>query len=378
MLNFQVSLGFFSKIIVATFLSLIATSSLSATIEQETLAHLDQIRAIKADADKETVKLYNRQMDEAWNFFYANEALALPVLRSELSHELKKENPNNLILLDIGFFIRGQKGSLDQALGKQALLRLDPASKIVRQNQNQLFHFAYDVALDRDISMLPFLDNAFLRNKVSAIIPQHSLVLDETMVCVFLYGLYGQNGESHLKSLLNKPELAQKIIEVLTWIGSPNSVPEVKSAMLTNRVYATFVRATSYMMKVGGPEGRAIMLAINPQEFDAGSQDYYGKIRKDIEAASFGSLQKRFTRSAVSATLSDEALKERLAAMHANYGIDNETEPESIVNSSLPRQFLISELTGIRERMFYRLSNEALSDVKITNAILNTLYYKDQ
>ena len=37
---------------------------------------------------------------------------------------------------------------------------------------------------------------------------------------------------------------------------------------------------------------------------------------------------------------------------------------------------LIGQLEGIRARTFYRISDEALSDVEITNAVLNGLRYR--
>jgi hypothetical protein len=62
--------------------------------------------------------------------------------------------------------------------------------------------------------------------------------------------------------------------------------------------------------------------------------------------------------------------------MYENYGKDDKTSPEAIFNSGLPNDFLVSELTRIRGRMFYRVSDEALSDVVLTNAILNALRYR--
>jgi hypothetical protein len=77
-------------------------------------------------------------------------------------------------------------------------------------------------------------------------------------------------------------------------------------------------------------------------------------------------------------TLGDDELKKKLSAMFESYGKLDETSPEAILDSKLPRQFLIDELTRFRERMFHRLSDEALSDVIMTNAILNTLHYRGE
>lgn len=364
------------RISTGLHLALLAFVLPAATIEQQTLEHLELIRAIKAEGDSKVTERYNRQMDEAWKFFNVNKPAVLPILRRELSAEVRKEGRNDMLLLDIGYYLRLQGGSSDKDLGRQALFALDTNADVVRWNQQLLFKLAHAVAPDRDPRMLALLDKVFLRGKVTTFIPQHALRLDETLVCVFLYGVYGRDAEGHLKTLLRDRSLAPRIIEILIWIGSPDSVPEVSAAMDAARDYETFVRGTAFMMKTGGPQGRAAMLAIKPGEFDAKSRDYYGKIRKDIEATSYQTLRGQFSRFPGAASLSDGEVKRRLSAMHANYGKDDDTSPAAIVNSGLAGSFLIGELTRIRERMFYRISDEALSDVVVTNALMNTLRYR--
>jgi hypothetical protein len=71
-------------------------------------------------------------------------------------------------------------------------------------------------------------------------------------------------------------------------------------------------------------------------------------------------------------------LKDALSAMHLNYGGDDKTSPRAFLASGLPRTYLTAELSRIRTRMFFRVSDEALSDVKITNALLTPLYYRQK
>jgi hypothetical protein len=357
-------------------LALHAAAASGKTVEQETLAHLANIRAIKAEGDKQTIEGYNRQMDAAWKYFKANKNAVLPVLRKELALELQKESPNNLILLDVGFFIHGQDAESDKALGKRALLKLDPASNIVRMNQQELFDFAYAAASSLDPQLLPFFDRAFLKSDVTAYVPQHALSLDETLVCVFLYGKYGKAGEAHLSAQLGDRTLARRIIEVLIWIGSPDSLQAVKGAMNASPDYDTFVRATAFMMMAGGPEGRATLLAVDPAKLEPKAREYYQKVRADVEKFSYQAAVQRIGSSTGSDTMPEELLKKRLSVMYDNFGKDDDISPSVIINSRLPRQFLAGELVRIRSRMFFRLSDEALDDVKVTNAILNALYYK--
>lgn len=132
------------------------------------------------------------------------------------------------------------------------------------------------------------------------------------------------------------------------------------------------------MMNAGGPQGRAFMLALNPKDFDPQSQEYYEIIRSRIEATSFELLRKQFSVGGDFAALTENEVKKRLADMFENDGKDDITDPRAILDSRLSRTFLVSELIRIRSRMFRRLSDEALSDVVATNAILNALYYREQ
>jgi hypothetical protein len=366
------------RIMSFVLLALITTEAFAQTIEQQTLAHIEHLRSVRTDADEQTTAAYNEGMDAAWTFFKTNNAAVLPILRRELSRELQKAQPNNLVLLDIGYYLRLQTELQDRELGKLALFKLDPTADIVYLNQQQLFNFAYAVAIDQDPTFLQFLDKAFLRQKRSAFVPQHSLSLNETLVCVFLYGVHGPDSEAHLRNLLKDQALTNKILEILIWIGTPDSTPDVKAAMLANRNFDTFARGTTFMMTIGGSQGRAVMLAINPKDFDATIQQYYERIRAQIEAVSFETLRKAFSSGDDVVPLGETDLRKRLSDMYASDGKDGRTDPRAILDSRLPSTFLIKELVQIRSRTLRRLSDEALSDVKAINAILNTLHYRTQ
>lgn len=364
--------------VLAVLAFVLVGSASSQTIEKQTLTHLEKIKAIRADADEKTVAGYNKSMDDAWKFFNANKASVLPILRRELNLELKKATPNDLILLDIGYYLRLQPDSSDKELGKAALFKLNPASDIVYVNQQQLFKFTYAVATDEDPGVLPFIERAFLRQKLSAYVAPHALVLNETLVCVFLYGVHGPASEGHLRRLLTDKAVNQKVLEILIWIGTLDSVPAVRDAMLADRNYETFNRATTFLMKAGGPDGRAAMLGLNPKDFDSQSQEYLARIRPMIEATSYGLLRTQFSMARDPARLSDDTLKKRLADIYESGGKHEPPDRSAILDSTLPRDFLIKELLRIRAQMFRRLSDEGLHDVVATNAMLNTLYYREK
>ena len=196
-------------------------------------------------------------------------------------------------------------------------------------------------------------------------------------MCVFLYGAYGEGAEDYLATLLQDNEVRLRVMEILIWIGSSESIEEINKTMLQNRDYETFGRALAFMMQNGGLRGQEIMLSVNPTKFDDKTQEYYSKVKPSIESITFEMMKQRFSRFPGEKNLSAEELKNRLTKIYENYGKDIETNPMSLLNSELPTDFLIDELKRIRLRTFYRLSDEALSDVKLTNALINALQYRN-
>jgi hypothetical protein len=62
--------------------------------------------------------------------------------------------------------------------------------------------------------------------------------------------------------------------------------------------------------------------------------------------------------------------------MNKNFGKDETTHPSDVLDAKLPTDELVGELVKIRARTFNRLSDEALSDVEMTNLLINTLRYR--
>jgi hypothetical protein len=347
----------------------------AATLERTALEHLDQLRAIQATSDGKDIARYNQQMDGAWKFFLANKEAVVPLLREQLDAEIRKPAPNSLVLLDVGYFLLLQGGATDRERATAALLATDMTAPLVRQNYKELFEFTHRVAALHDARVLAFIDKAFLRNSVTVFIPQHALRLDETLVCVFLYGVYGDGAEQHLRELLTDRAVAKKVVEILVWLGSPASVGDVKKAYATAPEYEAFARMTAFMMRAGGPQGRAALLDLRDGDLDARSREYYAKIRSAVASTNYDALRKQFG-SKAPAKLSNDQVRARLAAMNEHNGKDETTHPLDILDAKLPADELVSELVKIRARSFYRLSDEALSDVEMTNALINTLRYR--
>ncbi len=348
-------------------------------VEQGVMDRLDRIRAITVTSDQELLSQYNDELDEAWTFFKDNREAALPILVRELTAEREKEDPDDYLLLDVGYFLclESNEDPLYKEEARKALYSLNPDDEVVAANYQQFFHFVHAVAADKDPRVLELIDRAFLRKPdITVFVAQHSLTLDATLTCVFLYGIYGQGAEEHLITLLDDPGVLNRVIEVLIWIGSDRGIDAVNKAMTTHRNYDTFVRGFTFMMETGGPVGRDILLEIDMAGFDSASQQYYSNVRDAVASITYEAIRGGFAEGGADAKLPDDEIKKRLANMYETYGKDDETNPAAVFLSDLPKEFLIGELRKIRSRIFYRVSDEALSDVQITNLLINALQYR--
>jgi hypothetical protein len=101
-------------------------------------------------------------------------------------------------------------------------------------------------------------------------------------------------------------------------------------------------------------------------------------VKPAIEAQNYAQLRKKFDQFEGEKNVSDDKLKQSLAAMYENFGKDSRLNPQALLDSSLSKDYLIGELTRIRARMFTQVVNQTLSDVELTNAVLNTLRYRDR
>lgn len=359
-------------------LSVVTGCSYAAAFEEDVGKALGQIRAVRVVPDSKAIDQYNKQMDNAWSLFSSDKARSLPILRTQLQAEVRATKPSDLFLLDIGYFIYLNDGPEGKAVARDALARIDFRAPVVVANNKELFEFMYATSKNHDAGVLPLIEKAFLSSNESIFVPQHSLKLDGTLICVFLYGAYGPESESMLRTKLADRAVAKRVLEVLVWLGTPSSLPEVSQALADSPSYEVLTRVTSYMMQVAGPAGRNFMLSLDPKKFDRASQQYLAKIRKAVQDTTFDSVKANLTRIQGDQRLPDDILLARLDAMFKNFGKDDKTSPLAALNSSVPSQVLIDRLVSIRSRTLFRLSDEALSDVEVTNALLVALQYKSK
>jgi len=349
----------------------------AATLEAQTAEKLQQIRAIRPGQGDQADDAYNKQLDAAWEFFDANKQQVLPILRRLLKAEIEAHEPNNLVLLDIGWYLHESDLPDGKALGREALFHLDPRAPIIDWNRKEFFELVHGAAEDHDPRVLTLIDREFLRSDKKIVIPEHSLELDGTVVCVYLYGAYGADAEAAVRAKLTDRSSANRAIEILIWIGSPESVQAVGAALSAAPNYETLTRVAAFMMQAAGPAGRDFMLKLDPKALDAQARDYLSKNRAAVQATTFESIRKSSENLPGDKRLSDDEVKSRLSAMIANFGKDDRTSPLAILDSGLPGNFLIAQLLEARHRSLYRLSDEALGDLEITNSLINGLRYRN-
>ncbi len=319
------------------------------TPERQALAHVERIRAVKPGADARQAAEYNKQLEDAWKFFIASRQIALPVIRRELAAEMKRNPRSDFVLLDLGYFlhVHGEPG--DRGLAHSALFTLNPEAEILRWNQQELFEFAQVVAVAREPRVLEFIDRTFLRGKIAVRMPAQGLMLDETAASVFLYGGYGQGAEEHLRKKLSDPAVVHRALDVLIWIGTPESNVDVRGAMA--RDYEAYVRGATFLMGMGGPQGRFLLLNNPPRSPDARIQEYYAKVKPVAQAASFVELRKVIVAAGGNA---------------------------STLDSETPRDALVAELLGTRSRLLRKVSRESFEEVRRLNVLMNAVRYREQ
>jgi len=360
----------------AIVLSLAASNSFAASFEDDVASSLGRLREVRVVSDPKLIAQYNSQMDAAWKLFSSDKGRSLPLLRAALQSELRASKPSDLLLLDAGYFVYVNDTAEGKASAMDALAHIDFRTPVVAANKRELFDFMYAVSKSHDPAILPLIEKAFLTSDDSIFVPQHALKLDGTLVCVFLYGAYGPESESVLKAKLADKVVAKRALELLVWLGTPASLPEVSRAVADSPSYDILTRVTSYMMQVAGPAGRSFMLALDSKKFDEPSKQYLAKVRAAIQETTFEKLKAGLARMPGDQQLPDDVLLARLDIMFKNYGVDDRTSPMALLNSSIPSQVLIDKLVAIRGRTLFRLSDEALSDVEVTNAALVALRYK--
>jgi hypothetical protein len=310
---------------------------------------------------------------EGWKPIEEQRAAALPLVRERLRVESGANPRRNAVLLGLATWLArsGDAGARKEAI--QALYTVDLRGTGL--DPNVLFRLTHEAARDRDADVLPWIDRIFLSGKRPAFIEEVALQLEPAMQCVFLYGVYGEGAETHLRPFLAVPQTAARTVEILSWIGSPASVPDVAAAS-TAGDHATLARLIDFMMRTGGPDGRAAVLAIDPARLDADAREAFVRVRPSIEKQGLEQWRASLTHFPGPKQIADEELRARLVVLERDVDSQEAVHPLAILDSGLPRDELIDRLVRIRANMFVHLTDRALTEVDMTNFLINALRYR--
>lgn len=367
--------------LIALLLCYLASSiPVLAATEAEIVSAIGQLRNSQPIDDRAAQAVWNARMDGAWTTLRASPSQSAPLVRRELALEIKKQDPDQFFLLDTAYLSMALDRASAVPLALQALAKIDPTAKIIRYNDQELFNFTYDLAKTGDVAVRALIDRLFLSSFEGRqiFIPQHVFTVTPELMATFLYGVTGADAEGHLARLLTaQPDMRVKLLEVLYFLGSEESVPSIAETLSRYGDNDTVARGITVLMTVGGPKGQEVVMKLDSAGFDHEAKKYLASVRKAAPEVSLKSQAKALERFTGSVTkLSDTKLKERLELMYQNFGKDDELSPSVILKSSLPSAFLIGEMKRVRSRMFFRLNQHALEDVQVTNLIINALQYR--
>lgn len=342
--------------------------SAPASPELELAGRIAAIRAMPPAANAAQVGAQRTELNAAWRVFGIYREDAIPLLRRELSAELRAPRPSAQLLLDAACFLLAYGSEADRGLALQAALALPPGAML---DGPQLFRLVHAAAASRDPRLLPLIDRAFLRNDVSLPLPQQGSAIDEGGVRVLLYGRFGAAGERHLQPFLKDAALVKPVLDVLQLLGGPDSLPAVLPLLRSGEM-EVFTRAVHFMMRAGGPEGRQALLALPAQGLSAEAREFMAQVREQLgrQPAPGG--------GAGQASVPDAEVRRQLDALEGAADNGAAFDPAAILRSGLPRQELLERLARIRDRHFGRASNESLALIETTAALINAVRYREQ
>jgi hypothetical protein len=353
------------RALTAACLAMAVAPALAST-DADLASRLAQMRTMTPASGTAAVAAQRRELDKLWRYFGDQREQALPVMRQALAAELRQTVPAPLLLLDVGYFLQMYGTAADKSLALQALLAVDAAAPIDKQ---QLFRFVHAAAQGGDARLLPLIERAFLRGSVAVYVPQHGFTVDEVAVCTYLYGQFGNAGEAHLRALLGDAAVVNKALDVLAAIGSPDSVPAV-ARLLASPDPETFGRATNVLLRAGGPQGRATLLALDAKALQGKVHELFQPLREQLEK------NPAQAPAPTAGGLADDEVRRRLALVEQQYGRYDAIALTDIAHARLPKQELLASLTRIRARCLLRVSDEALADFDGTSALLNALRFR--
>jgi hypothetical protein len=344
-------------------------------------AHLDQLRGIVVTSDAEKLKALNHRMDDAWRYIEQHEREALPVVREELGKELQAATPDPFFLLDTAFLLAQRDPQHSTALCLSALEHIDPAAPLTRANAEELFHLVMRLGRTGQgpERYLAQVDRIYLpgRTGLTFFAAPHVVQLEADDLLVMAYGVAGAPAAAHLchGAAAGGPHQV-RIARLLPTVCSEDDTPALAALLATARDPDVIEAVITALMDVGGPSGRAAVLAYAPPPADTRTRDYLQQIRPAVAAVDLNTFDRQLLALDPPKKMNDRDVQRALDTMERRDGADETTPPIAIYRAGLDPDKTLAQLKRIRARSFRRENNHVFEDLPVTNLLINALQYK--
>jgi hypothetical protein len=340
------------------------------------IATLRNVQPQKSDDENDAV---NERLNRAWKYLDAHRAPAVVALQAELDKALAANPVDQFFVLDVAHFLYRADAKANGDVALRALERLDPAAPVIQANTKELFDFARLFTLHKDRRALPAIDKLFLDTDFEVFVQQHHMTLDGIWICVFLYGPFGADIDQHLVAAAKaNAKREARVLDLMSAIASDAGVPfavaELQGPGMKDA--EMFGRAVGALARLGGPEGRKVLLSIDTKLLGENSKRDYLEFKPKIESLSFANLRDALVEEYGTEKLSEAQVRARLATMIAHGSLEGSPRPDAIVSAKIPLPELIQKVRALRSSLLEHVSDETLDDLNSVDRILATLSFR--
>ncbi len=359
---------------------LASTGHAEGNVADEVRHDLDGLRGFTVPKDPKMIAAMNQRMDATWKFAKAHANEALPIIAEELQRALAAPAKDSFFIMDTAFLLCSEHRKGAEELGVAALQAIDPNADIIRANWQELFELAMKVGASgvEARRYLAAVDRLYFSNEkgIEMFRVPHYVLLNGEELRLMVFGVAGDAAAVYLaEQLADRPGDRPKLLELLGAVGGEEQVPAVNAVLTKAKDFETVTRCVGMLMRVGGPAGRAAVLAVDPKSMDRASRDYMEKIRRSVEGVSVKQIAKELEEVAEGQP-NDATLQHLLDEMERNDGVDDKTPPAAVLRSGLPTDALLAQMKRIRARSFRRMASHVFEDLPITNLLINGLQFR--
>jgi hypothetical protein len=355
----------------------------AASYEFEIERAVESLRTVVPTEDKVLLEKYNDLMDRNWSVYRQDLNKSSIFLFTILKQEMSSKAPNDLVIMDISWFLALFDGrpAINEVL-LDAYRRIDYQKKIISYYAEQYFRLSLFLSGRQLPGFLELIDKRFLRkSEASFFIPQHITMVDSHSQRTHLYGAYGRLSVKHLLEILKYEKdtfQRRSLTSILRRICTIECAQPIFELLKKEKDHEAFVNGTYIMLDNTGPVGRELYLKLSISDLPDKTADYFKNEQEYAQKMTYdflvGRIKGKFGDQ--DSSISDTELLTQTEIMTKNFGISHTIHPMHFLNSKINKSILIEKLLEYRRRCFYRVSRHAMDDIDTTNQIIKALYFK--